>query len=149
GQGPAAGRRRMPSLLADDASLGERIYCLGSWRLTLGVWGTLAIVVPIVQCQEQPSRPSPTSSASGSVAGNGRVSVEQLAERLRIMEETNKKLAAELERSSREHAEQMKLLLGKYDELTRRLGNGAEPTAPGTVSKDNGPSSASKDIDQA
>jgi phosphate-selective porin OprO/OprP len=57
--------------------------------------------------------------------------VEQLAERLRLMELTNQKLAAELERSSREHAEQMKLLLQRYDELTKRLGNGTEPGGAG------------------
>jgi hypothetical protein len=52
--------------------------------------------------------------------------VEQLAERLRKMEETNKKLAEQLERSTREHDEQMRLLLGKYAESEKRLSNGAE-----------------------
>ena len=52
--------------------------------------------------------------------------MEQLAERLRRMEETNKKLAEQLERSTREHDEQMRSLLGKYAELEQRLSNGAE-----------------------
>ncbi len=47
--------------------------------------------------------------------------VEQLAERLRAMEETNKKLAEQLERSTAEHDAQMKELLDRYDQLSRRV----------------------------
>jgi phosphate-selective porin OprO/OprP len=50
--------------------------------------------------------------------------VGQLAERLRAMEEMNKKLADQLERTTREHNEQMRLLLQSYGELSKRLGDG-------------------------
>src|SRR5262249_3217377 len=48
------------------------------------------------------------------------ISVEQLAERLRVMEEMNRKLAAELERTNRQHDEQMKQILAKFAELSGR-----------------------------
>ena len=44
----------------------------------------------------------------------------ELAERLRAMEETNKKLAAELVRTRREHDEQMKQILKRVEELSGR-----------------------------
>jgi phosphate-selective porin OprO/OprP len=52
------------------------------------------------------------------------MTVEALAERLRVMEETNKRLTKQLETSTREHQEQMKQLLGKVDELSKRVNGG-------------------------
>src|SRR5262249_25510129 len=65
-------------------------------------------------------------------------SVEQLAERLRKMEEANRKLAEQLERNERRHAEEMRVLLERYGELSNRLSErerGAEPVGEsfGTV----------------
>jgi phosphate-selective porin OprO/OprP len=56
--------------------------------------------------------------------------VEQLAERLRAMEEINRKLTDQLERATREHNEQMRELLEKYGELSKRLGDGTEGPGP-------------------
>jgi phosphate-selective porin OprO and OprP len=52
------------------------------------------------------------------------VTMEQLAERLRAMEEMNRKLAEQLEKSNREHDEQMKRLLEKLGELSPPPGAG-------------------------
>jgi phosphate-selective porin OprO/OprP len=54
------------------------------------------------------------------------MSVEQLAERLRVMEEKNRKLAEELESTRREHGEQMRLILEKLGKLS---GPSGEPEA--------------------
>ncbi len=67
--------------------------------------------LPALPSTAQPSGASPTS-------------VQELAERLRKMEEMNKKLADQLERSTREHDEQMRMVLGRYADLERRLSNG-------------------------
>src|SRR5262249_26559712 len=53
-----------------------------------------------------------------------------LAERLHAMEAMNQKLAEQLERTTREHNEQMRELLERYGELSRRLGNGTESEGP-------------------
>ncbi|MBX7103566.1 MAG: OprO/OprP family phosphate-selective porin [Gemmataceae bacterium] len=49
------------------------------------------------------------------------MSLDQIAERLRAMEELNRKLAGQLEANSREHAEQLSQLRDRYAELSRRL----------------------------
>ena len=54
-------------------------------------------------------------------------SVEQLAARLQAMEELNKKLVEQLEKTNRDHDEQMRQVLERVGDLSRRL-NGA-PTA--------------------
>jgi phosphate-selective porin OprO and OprP len=46
--------------------------------------------------------------------------VAELAERLRAMEEKNRQLAEQLEASNREHNEQMKQLLKRFDDLSER-----------------------------
>ncbi len=56
------------------------------------------------------------------------MSVEQLAERLRAMEETNRKLADQLERTNREHDAQMKQLLDRFGQLSNRLGDAESGT---------------------
>ena len=50
------------------------------------------------------------------------MSVEQLAERLRAMEEMNRKLAEQLEQTNREHDEQMKQLLGEVRGAVESVG---------------------------
>jgi phosphate-selective porin OprO/OprP len=57
------------------------------------------------------------------------MSVEQLAERLRAMEELNRKLSEQLEYTNRAHDQQMKQLLERVAELSTRLGNGTEREA--------------------
>ena len=62
----------------------------------------------------QDSAPSPPPSAAA-------ISAEQLAERLKAMEERNKKLAEELVKANKNHDEQMKLLLEKLKEVSDRI----------------------------
>jgi phosphate-selective porin OprO and OprP len=57
--------------------------------------------------------------------------VEELAGRLRAMEEMNKKLAEQLEKNTKEHDEQMRLLLKKVDELSRRSSDGEKVAVKG------------------
>jgi phosphate-selective porin OprO/OprP len=58
------------------------------------------------------------------------ITVEQLAERLRVMEERNKKLAEELERTRREHAEQMKQVLQRFEALSKRASEPNDDASP-------------------
>jgi phosphate-selective porin OprO/OprP len=58
------------------------------------------------------------------------MTVEQLAERLRAMEEMNRKLADQLERTTREHHAEMRELREQYGELVKRLGDGTGGGAP-------------------
>jgi phosphate-selective porin OprO and OprP len=68
----------------------------------------------------------PGSAASAPPA---QVSVEQLAERLRAMEEMNRKLVEQLEAANRAHDEQMKQLMARFGELSTRLdGNTTDAT---------------------
>jgi phosphate-selective porin OprO/OprP len=101
----------------------------------------MAAAGPSVRAQEGPPPLPPAPAARPST-------VEQLAERLRKMEEMNRKLADQLDRSNREHDEQMRALLGRYSELERRLGDGpaggerpadAEPGPPSPSDDDSGP----------
>ena len=95
------------------------------WGRLLGLCSLLAAAGPGAVAQGiQP--PGSTSTSPSSVTPPR--TVEQLAERLRKMEETNKKLAEQLERSTREHDQQMRLLLERYGEISRRL-NERDPGA--------------------
>jgi phosphate-selective porin OprO/OprP len=61
----------------------------------------------------------------GSVAPrNATPTVEELAERLRVMEEMNQKLFRRLEESTQAHQQEMGELRGRYDELMKRVGTG-------------------------
>jgi phosphate-selective porin OprO and OprP len=99
------------------------------WICLLGLCGIVAAFGPTARAQEEaPSKP-PTSSMP--VAGGpsappptSPTSVDQIAERLRATEEMNKKLAEKLERTAREHDEQMRQLLEKYGDLSKRLIDG-------------------------
>lgn len=70
----------------------------GKWRLGVVLWG-LAVTAGLIAPARGEDGPSPPSVAPAAAAPTP--SVEQLAERLRKMEETNRKLAEQLERSTR------------------------------------------------
>ncbi len=95
------------------------------WILMLGLGSLSAASPPCARSQDLPTA-TPPSAAS--------VSVEQLAERLRVMEEMNRRLADQLERSTKEHQEQMKRLLDKFEGLSGQLNDskkeGVEPPSP-------------------
>jgi phosphate-selective porin OprO/OprP len=80
------------------------------------------------RAMDDPQAPSASTGAgAGPVSAAprpGAATVEELAERLRRMEEMNQKLARQLETSTKEHREQMRELRGKYDELLKRVGEG-------------------------
>jgi phosphate-selective porin OprO and OprP len=104
------------------------------WKPVLGLWVLLAGLCSGARSQDLPPAivplPAPPDPATPtSPAPTTTPSVEQLAERLRVMEEMNKKLVEQLEKSNRDHDEQMKLLLERFGELTTRLGNGASNPA--------------------
>jgi phosphate-selective porin OprO/OprP len=110
----------------------------------------LFTVAPAARSQE--NRPSPSPSSLRQVSpiptdprASAPVSIGQLADRLRALEDVNKKLAERLERTTREHDEhmrlnrklaeqmernarehdeQMNLLSARYAELSRRLADG-------------------------
>jgi phosphate-selective porin OprO/OprP len=118
--------------------------------LALGIWAALW-AIPDVRGQEATAPPVPASSESP--AGKGTATLEELAERLRKMEEANRGLAAELKRASKEHEAQMRQLLNKYEEVSRRLANAsrATPDVSRTAFPGNAPSTAitAGDVDSA
>ena len=73
-----------------------------------------------------PPLPTQAASAPPDRPGPAPTTVEELAARLRAMEESNRKLAEQLARTNSEHDEQMRLLLEKYGELSKRLNDGAK-----------------------
>lgn len=81
----------------------------------LGLWG-----VVVAFC------PSAKSQAPAPVLPPAPTSVEQLAERLREMEERNRKLAEQLEKTSKEQSEQIKQLLERFGELSKRKSDAKE-----------------------
>ncbi len=103
----------------------------------LGLCGIIAAFSHITRAEESPGNP-PSSQLS--VVGPPSVpvqfappSVDQLAERLRATEEANKRLAEKLEKAMKAHEVEMKQLLQKYGELSRRLNvekTGDVETAP-------------------
>lgn len=90
-----------------------RLFSLATLLMT-GARDTLG------QSTSLPALPSPVQPPGASPT-----SVQELAERLQKMEEMNKKLADQLERSTREHDEQMRTVLGRCADLERRLSNRA------------------------
>jgi phosphate-selective porin OprO and OprP len=125
--------------------LRSRTRWPNSWQSILGLSAVLLAFCESVWSQEAPPAlpPAPTAPGPGAPsvpAQPAPLSVEQLAERLRVMEETNRKLAEQLERNNRAHEVQMKQLLEKFGELSNRLndsdkvavkdGAGASVTAP-------------------
>src|SRR4051794_22662106 len=95
------------------------------WIHMLGACIIVIIDAHGVRAQGSVASPSPTSRPPGQVTLSplpepASTSVEELAKRLRAMEQANKKLAEQLDRNTREHDEQMRLLLERYGELSRR-----------------------------
>jgi len=71
--------------------------------------------------------PSPAAPANGAPSTSqpaAPMSMEQLAKRLRAMEEMNRKLAEKLDETNRAHDEQMQQLLARIAELSQRSSNG-------------------------
>jgi phosphate-selective porin OprO and OprP len=79
----------------------------------------LALLSPTVWSQDVPPPIAPVPTPSPAT-------LEQLAARLQAMEELNKKLAEQLEKSNRDHDAQMRQLLEQFGELSRRP-NGEPP----------------------
>lgn len=98
-----------------DFVSGLPIRCAWLRGALLGLGMLPAAMLPRARSEE----PAPAPAA---------VTVEQLADRLRAMEETNQRLAEQLERSNREHQAEMKKLLDRFEELSTRTG----PPAPKT-----------------
>src|SRR5262245_281740 len=95
----------------------------------IGVWCASAAWCPCARAQvlAPAELPPPTpGSASVSALLPAPPTTDQIAERLRAMEELNARLSGQLEAATREHNEQMKQLRERYAELSRRLGGGAE-----------------------
>ncbi len=94
-------------------------------RTVFGLWVAAAAFSATARSQdlEQAPLPLPMTPANEPDASPASppampVTVEQLADRLRAMEEMNRKLAEQLEKSNREHDAQMKQLLQKIDQLS-------------------------------
>jgi phosphate-selective porin OprO and OprP len=91
-----------------------------------------ALLAPAPRAWSQaqvPPGPAPRESPVAPAAAP--ITVEQLAERLSAMEQMNRKLSEELERTRREHGEQMRLILEKVGELSGNAGPRNAATAPG------------------
>jgi phosphate-selective porin OprO and OprP len=106
----------------------RQLSCTGI--TVLGLWVVVAALCSTARSQDLPqSLPLPLAQPpelepSTTPPAAAPVTMEQLAERLRVMEEMNRKLAEQLEKSNREHDEQMKRLLEKLGELSPPPGAG-------------------------
>ena len=119
----------------------SRIHLPRTGKSVLGLWVAVAAFCSSARSQdlEQAPLPLPVTPANETAASSAPppatpVTVEQLAERLRTMEEMNRKLAEQLEKSNREHDEQMKRLLEKLGELSPPSTNGATNAGTSTGS---------------
>jgi phosphate-selective porin OprO and OprP len=97
---------------------------LGLW-IAVSTFGSTARPQDLPPALPSPVTPSPEPEPSSAPPPAAPMTVEQLAERLRAMEEMNRKLAEQLEKSNREHDEQMKRLLEKLGELSPPSSAGA------------------------
>ena len=114
----------------------SRKHWSSSWIAFLVLGSIAAGSCPSAWSQDVLPDPLPQAAASqppGSTAAVP-VSVEQLAERLRVMEERNRKLVEQLEAANRAHDEQMRQLLAKFGELSTRLDDNAAGAAKTTGS---------------
>ncbi len=102
----------------------RRRLALLSWGLAAGMWTpALSQEAPPVAA---PPAPLPPMAPPGGPLPEGRsapVTVEELAERLRVVEQKNRELTEELVRTRREHTEQLRVILERLD------ARGAEPIA--------------------
>ncbi|WZO97410.1 porin [Isosphaeraceae bacterium EP7] len=111
-------------------------------RVVVVIWMTLAVFRSIARSQDRPpvilpTPATPSTTAPPPLPQAGPITVEQLAERLRAMEDTNRKLADELERSKREHDAQIREILERFgdqtDGRTTRPGLGGDALEDATV----------------
>nr|WP_303652480.1 porin [Paludisphaera mucosa] len=91
----------------------------------------MAAVGPMLRAQDAPRPVAPVPPAA--------VTVEQLAKRLRAMEEMNQKLARELESTKTEHEEQMNQLLKRFESLKERPPEDEEEPARMPAGPEEGP----------
>lgn len=105
---------------------------MSRWKSALGYWGLLASCGAAGAAQDlptptaPPANPSPAAPSTAEVPAPSPADIEDVLARLQAMEERNRELAARLERSDREHAEQVQQLMGRIEALSTRL-----PTSPG------------------
>mgnify|MGYP001075170437 CR=1 FL=1 len=108
------------------------------------VRGGLALLLAIARAPAPAQEPSPPAIAAAP-AERPDAAVGELEERLHAVEKLNKELVERLERSQREHDEQMRLLMQRVDDFSTRLprsgaggeGDGAA-SATGTPSEPGG-----------
>ncbi len=82
-----------------------------------------AVLASCAAAQDSPTAlPSPLPDVEASAAPQPPVTVEQLAERLRAMEQVNRKLAGQLDEVNKAHQAQMNVLLQRIGELSERVG---------------------------
>ncbi len=106
------------------------------WRMTvLGIGAIVGAFAVIARAQDEraptpPASPSPFQPIPSAPPQAAPTTVEQLAARLRAMEEANKKLAEQLERTTHEHVAEMNRLRTQYEELSTRLNESGKDAAP-------------------
>ena len=80
--------------------------------------------------QDSPTAlPSPLPGMEASTPPQAPITVEQLAERLRAMEQLNRTLAGQLDEANKAHQAQMNVLLERIGELSERVSGGAAAAA--------------------
>jgi phosphate-selective porin OprO and OprP len=115
------------------------------WAFILGMCSVLFALPPIAASQDLPPALPPGTAGPGpgdtpAATPRTALSVEQLAERLRAMEDLNRKLVERLEQSNRAHDEQMKQLLSRFGRLSDQLNGGQPPAATdGAIASDMAP----------
>ncbi|AMV38285.1 porin [Planctomyces sp. SH-PL62] len=100
-----------------------------AWTWATSLFGFVLLAAPGDPARAQaPLADAPGASAPSTAASKPATTVEQLAERLRAMEEMNQNLARELESTKREHQEQMGRILERFEALQARPdADGLEP----------------------
>ena len=101
------------------------------WFRVVGPCVIMVSFSPIARSDDDPTAKPPSTANPAPAARSASpqpapTSMEELAARLRAMEEMNKKLADRLEKTTIEHNEQMKQILEKYADLSKRLREGKE-----------------------
>jgi phosphate-selective porin OprO/OprP len=98
----------------------------GSSRAALAVMLGCALVFWSSRAWSDDQNPSGAGAPAAPLPRGASTSadVSELTARLRAMEETNRKLAERLDRATREHDQQMRMILEKYENLAKRLGEG-------------------------
>jgi phosphate-selective porin OprO/OprP len=98
----------------------SRIHLPGLWLAAFGLSSVLGAISLNAHAQDLPPA-LPALVTPEPKSADAPPTVDELAARLRTMEDTNRKLAETLEKINREHDEHMKQLVEKIDELSTRL----------------------------